>query len=78
MMNSLVVYFSKFGNTKIVAETITETLNSVGLVSILSATELAGTDLKEYDLVLMGTPTHNMNLPKVVKPVFDMLPKRCL
>lgn len=26
----------------------------------------------------MGSPTHNMNLPKVVKPVFERLPRRIL
>ena len=35
-------------------------------------------DLKDVDLVVMGTPTHNMNLPEAVRPVFEQLPKRIL
>jgi len=78
MTNSLVVFFSKFGNTKIVAETIAETLEPAGSICILNAEEIRGTDLNGYDLVLMGTPTHKMNLPTVVKPIFDELQKGCL
>jgi flavodoxin len=78
MTNSLVVYFSKFGNTKTIAETIAESLEPAGTSCIQNAEELTGADLRSLDLVLMGTPTHNMNLPKVVKPIFDELPKGCL
>ena len=34
--------------------------------------------MKDLDLVVMGSPTHNMNLPKAVQPVFEKLPKRIL
>ncbi|HSG16140.1 MAG TPA: hypothetical protein VLE70_07440, partial [Anaerolineae bacterium] len=26
----------------------------------------------------MGSPTHNMNLPKAVRPVLESLPRRCM
>lgn len=77
-MNTLVVYFSKFGNTEMVAETIKETLESAGPSRMLDCEQLAASDFDGIDLVVMGTPTHNMNLPKAVKPVFERLPKKVL
>ncbi|MFQ6058035.1 MAG: flavodoxin family protein, partial [Anaerolineae bacterium] len=69
-MNALVVYFSKFGNTQKVAEVIAETLKSAGSIRVLSLDELTASDMKGVDLVVMGSPTHRMNLPEAVRPVF--------
>jgi len=81
-MNAVVVYFSKFGNTQMVAEAVRETiareLGSEGSVRVISSDVLTGEDFEGADLVIMGTPTHNMNLPKKVRPVFDTLPRRVL
>jgi flavodoxin len=77
-MNALVVYFSKFGNTKTVAEAIAETLEAQYSVRTLSAERLADSDLSGVDLLVMGCPTHRMNLPEAVRPVFEALPKRVL
>ncbi|UCF60653.1 MAG: flavodoxin family protein [Anaerolineaceae bacterium] len=77
-MNTLVVYFSKFGHTRMVAESIAEGLESVGPVRLLSSDQLADTDLEDVDLVVMGSPTHRMNLPEAVRPIFERLPKRIL
>jgi len=77
-MKSLVVYFSKFGNTQIVAEAIAGSMEPGGSVRMISSDELTVNDMKDVDLVVMGSPTHNMNLPKAVQPVLDNLPKRIL
>lgn len=78
-MNTLIVYFSKFGHTQQVAEAMGQGLRSMNAsVRLVSAEELAMADLKAADLVLMGSPTHNMNLPKATRPILDNLPKRCL
>ena len=77
-MNTLVVYFSKFGNTQMLAEAIADSLSSNGNVRTMSSDDLTVDYLKNADLVVMGSPTHNMNLPKSVKPVFENLPKRIL
>jgi flavodoxin len=78
VMNALVVYFSKFGNTKKVAEAIAETLRSAASVRVMNIDRLTASDLEEVHLVVMGTPTHRMNLPKEIVPVFEKLPKRIL
>jgi flavodoxin len=77
-VNILVVYFSKFGNTKQVAEAIGEVLGSEGAVRLLDADQLTPDALRNIDLVVMGSPTHNMNLPKAVRPILNTLPRRIL
>jgi flavodoxin len=77
-MNALVVYFSKYGNTRMVAEAIGETLQLEGAAQIISSGELAAADFESKDLVIMGSPTHKMNLPTEVRPLFERLPKKVL
>jgi flavodoxin len=77
-MNALVVYHSQFGNTRQIAEAIVEVLQGAGAARALGADRLTGADLQGVDLMVMGTPTHKMNLPQAVRPVFDTLPRRVL
>ena len=77
-MNALVVYFSKFGNTSKIAKVIAEILESEGSVRVISTDQLTASDLNKADLVVMGSPTHRMNLPEAVRPVLEALPKRVL
>ena len=77
-MNAIVVCFSKFGNTRRVAEAIAETLRTAGPVRVVDTDQLMAADITGADLVVMGTPTHVMNLPKAVLPVLDSLPRRSL
>lgn len=77
-VKSLVVYFSKFGNTQKIAEAIAEILRSAGFVHVITTDQLSVSELKDVDLVVMGTPTHRMNLPEVVRASFEILPRRIL
>jgi flavodoxin len=77
-MTGLVVYYSKFGNTQKVAEAIAEALESEGAVRVVHAERLTASELKDTDLVVMGSPTHRMNLPEAVRSVLEALPKRIL
>ena len=70
-MQTLVVYFSKFGNTQKVAKAIAKRMESQGPVQTISSAELTVSVMQEVDLVMMGSPTHNMNLPKAVQPLFE-------
>jgi flavodoxin len=77
-MNALVVYFSKFGNTALVAEAVAEVVTSLGSIRCCSLDELSPSDFARMDLVIMGVPTHRMDLPETVKEKFQSLPKRIL
>lgn len=77
-MNSIVIYFSKFGNTQRIAGNISKILERAGTVQLLHCEELQPEHLAQADLVVMGTPTHRMNLPEAVRLVFEKLPRRIL
>jgi flavodoxin len=77
-MKALVVYFSKFGNTKKVAEAIAETMGRAGDARTISIDQLTTSDLDKVDLVVMGSPTHYQNLPKAVRSVLQTLPRGIL
>jgi flavodoxin len=77
-MNTTIVYFSKFGNTRKIAEAIAKSLQVQGDVRVISSEQLTAADLNDVDLVVMGSPTHRMNLPEAIRPVFDSLPRRVL
>jgi flavodoxin len=77
-MKALVVCFSKFGNTRMVAEAIGEILRAKGSARVISTEQLDKTDFEGVDLVIMGSPTHRMNLPEAVRPVLKALPRRVL
>ena len=77
-MNTLVVYFSKFGNTQKMAETIAAQCESKGPARAIYLDALTTKDLLDADLVIMGCPTHRMNLPEAVREKFETLPKRLI
>lgn len=55
-MNTLVVYDSRFGNTKIIAEAIGESI--LGNVQVIHAHRVIVSELGGYDLLVIGAPTH--------------------
>lgn len=62
-MHALIVSESCFGNTAQIAEAIAEGLRSRE-VSVTVADATAATDLDGVDLLIVGSPTHNMGLPR--------------
>jgi len=78
VMNALVVYHSEFGNTQQVAEAIVGVFQGAGAARTVNAERLNAADLQDVDLLVMGMPTHKMNLPQSVRPVFEQLPRRSL
>lgn len=77
MVKIIVVYESKYGNTKRVAEAIVEGLREVqGTKTVLN--ELEEVDLNkiaEYDVVLIGSPNHYGGPPENVREFIDKLGK---
>ncbi len=73
-MKALVVYFSKFGNTRRVAEKIAETMKPAGDVRVVNLDQLAASDFEGVDLVIVGTPTHGFTVPETVRSKLGTLP----
>jgi len=71
----VVVYESKYGNTKLVAETIIEGMKEVsGIETVLS--ELKEVDLnqvREFDAILVGSPNHIGRATRSIKKFIDGL-----
>ena len=63
-MKTLVVYDSLYGNTKAIAQAIGDAL--LGEVEVLHVGEANASDLKAFDLLVAGAPTHG------AKPSPDM------
>jgi flavodoxin len=77
-MNTLVVYYTRFGNTRNISEAIASELTSAGEARAVSIGELDAAVLEAADLVLFGSPTHYQNLPKEVRAALEALPRRTL
>lgn len=75
MAKVIVVYESKYGNTKLVAETIVEGMREVeGIEAVVS--EVKQVDLKkipDYDAILVGSPNHIGGPTGGIKEFIDRL-----
>jgi len=57
-MKGIIIYDTSYGNTKKIAETIAETLNESGMEVVLSkVNEVKKLSAKDYDLLVLGSPT---------------------
>lgn len=77
MTRGIVVYESKYGNTKIVAEKISEGLNAgKGIkVDLRSLKEVEVNKIPEYDVILVGSPNHIGGPTRGIKKFIDKLGK---
>lgn len=77
-MRTVIVYFSKFGNTKKLAEAMAETMKPVGQARAIDIDKLTPSDLESADLVVAGSPTHAFSIPQAVRTALDALPRSIL
>jgi flavodoxin len=73
-MRALIVYFSKFGNTRRVAEAMAETLQQADATRVVSIEQLAASDFEGVNLVIVGSPTHAFTVPSAVRSALTALP----
>jgi flavodoxin len=74
----VILYESKYGNTKRVAETIAEEMQRVGGMEV-TLTALKGVDIDDIadcDVILLGGPTHFGGPTRGVRKFIDALGKR--
>jgi flavodoxin len=77
-MNSVVIYASRYGNTKKIAEAIAEGLRQYGTAQ-LSAAEEAPKRLPEgTELVVIGGPTESHGMTEALAEVFDHMEPEAL
>lgn len=73
-MRTLIVYYSKFGNTRRIAEALAETMREAGDARLIAIDQLTASDLEAADLVVVGSPTHAFSVPEAVRSVLDAQP----
>ena len=76
VMESLVVYDSKFGNTKKIAEAFAEGLRPHGPVRLLGLDKTPPEDLGRIDLLFVGSPTHAHGMSARIRQFVDALETR--
>ncbi|MHC4122082.1 MAG: flavodoxin family protein [Planctomycetota bacterium] len=72
MSKAIVIYYSKSGNTKEMAEIIAQSMNDSGLASECKSIEkVSAEDLLDYDAIVVGSPTYYGHMAGPIKQLFD-------
>jgi len=77
-MKSIVMYASRYGNTRRIAEAITETLQAHGEAQLFPADEALPVLAKGVDLVVIGGPTEAHRMTKPVVRLFAQMGRGAL
>ncbi|MCD6583880.1 MAG: NAD(P)H-dependent oxidoreductase [Candidatus Omnitrophica bacterium] len=71
-MKVLVIYYSRGGTTKKMAEVISQAISEEGVpVKLASLGELSPKELLDYDGIIVGSPTYYGSMSFEVKKLFD-------
>ena len=74
MAKGIVVYYSRSGNTKKMAELIAEGMNKGGLATECKSVDtVKPKDLLVYDAIVIGSPTYYGHMAAPIKELFDEL-----
>ena len=65
-MKTLVLYYSKTGNTKKIAEAIHSSLSTKHSSKLVSVKEYSKEDIDDYDILYVGAPCHDASLAKPI------------
>jgi len=72
MAKAIVIYYSRSGNTKEMAEIIAEGMNEADLATeCKSVDKLKARDLLDYDAIVVGSPTYYGHMAGPIKKLFD-------
>ena len=76
-MNILITFDSKYGNTETVAKTIAESVKTGkdNEVTLIRMKKVDFKSLKNYDVIVMGCPTHFGGPTRIAKKFIDKLGK---
>ena len=72
MAKAIVLYYSRSGNTKEMAEIIAKAMNEAGLqAECKSVNDVEARDLLNYDAIVVGSPTYYGHMAGPIKQLFD-------
>ena len=75
-MKVLVVYDSKYGNTEKIARAIGNTIH--GEVKVLHANAIDSSELKNLDLLIVGSPTHGGRPTPAIRDFLKKIPNSAI
>jgi len=74
MAKGIVVYYSKSGNTKQMAELVAGAMNEEGLATeCKSVDKVEAKDLLDYDAIVLGSPTYYGQMAGPLKELIDQM-----
>lgn len=72
MAKGIVIYYSRSGHTKEMAEIIAKSMNEAGLPTDCQSVEkVKAHDLLQYDAIVVGSPTYYGHMAAPIKHLFD-------
>ena len=72
MAKAIVVYYSRSGNTKEMAQIIAKSMNEAGLATeCKSVDKVRAEDLLAFDAIVVGSPTYYGHMAGPIKQLFD-------
>ena len=72
MAKAIVIYYSRSGNTKKMAELVAEGINKAGIEVTLQDVKNADADeLLKYDAIIVGSPVYYGSMSAEIKKLFD-------
>jgi len=72
MAKAIVIYYSRTGNTKEMAEIIAKAMNEADLqTECKSVSDVEAQDLLNYDAIVIGSPTYYGHMAGPIKQLFD-------
>lgn len=72
MAKGIVIYYSRTGNTKEMAELVTHGMNEEGLpTECLTVDKVKPDELLDYDAIVMGSPTYYGHMAAEIKKLID-------
>lgn len=72
MAKAVVIYYSRSGNTKKMAEVITEAIKNEGVdCDLKSVSEIVIKELLDYDAIIIGSPTYYGTMAAEIKSLLD-------
>lgn len=73
MAKAIVIYYSRGGNTKKMAQVIADSIKKTGLeVKLADVSDTQPEDLLEYDAIVVGSPTYYGSMAAEIKKLFDL------
>jgi flavorubredoxin len=71
MPKALILYYSRTGNTRIMAEAIAEAIKTTQGIEVQLRENVTPQELADFDAILVGAPTYHHDMTRNIKKLFE-------